>query len=139
MKQFLFTYATALTLLLLIDGAWLVTTSRLLYYPYLQHLFAAQPQLLPALLFYLLYTGGILIFVILPVQQGAHSMLISCLYAALYGALFGLVAYGTYDLTNWATMRNWPSFITMIDMCWGASMTSIVSVLTIALTQFARP
>lgn len=138
MKQFLVTYAIALTLLLLIDGAWLLATSRLLYAPYLQHLLATHPQLIPVIIFYLLYTLGVVLFVVSPVQQASHLLPVSCLYAALYGALFGLIAYGTYDLTNAATLRDWPSIITIIDMTWGACMTGIVSALTIGIAQISR-
>jgi uncharacterized membrane protein len=78
----------------------------------------------PGILFYLLYLVGILCFVARPaIASGRWSTAIG------YGALFGLVAYGTYDLTNYATLRSWSLALTVSDMAWGAFLTAVSSTL----------
>jgi uncharacterized membrane protein len=80
----------------------------------------------PGILFYLLYLIGILFFVSRPaLETGRWNT------ALAYGALFGLVAYGTYDLTNYATLRPWSLGLTVSDMVWGAVVTAVASALGI--------
>ena len=82
----------------------------------------------PGILFYLLYLIGILFFVVRPaLQAGGWTT------ALAYGALFGLVAYGTYDLTNYATLRPWSLGLTVSDMVWGAVVTAVASALGIVV------
>jgi uncharacterized membrane protein len=79
----------------------------------------------PALVFYLLYIVGLVIFVILPaVNSGSWK------HALLFGAFFGFLAYATYDLTNQATIRDWPFVMTVVDMAWGTILSAVVSVVT---------
>jgi uncharacterized membrane protein len=83
---------------------------------------ALQFRVVPSLLFYLLYMIGILFFVVRPaLQAGGWTT------ALAYGALFGFVAYGTYDLTNYATLRPWSLGLTVSDMVWGAVVTGVAS------------
>ena len=78
-----------------------------------------------AILFYLLFIVGLVIFVISPaIEKG------SWLLALLYGALFGLITYATYDLTNLATLKDWPLLVTAIDLAWGAVLAASVSIIT---------
>jgi uncharacterized membrane protein len=78
----------------------------------------------PGILFYVLYLVGILFFVTRPaLAEGRWSTALG------YGALFGLVAYGTYDLTNYATLRVWSLGLTVSDMLWGAFLTAVSSAL----------
>jgi uncharacterized membrane protein len=53
----------------------------------------------------------------------------------LLGALLGLVAYGTYDLTNQATLKEWPSIVTVVDLVWGSLLTGVVSIISVAITR----
>ncbi len=76
----------------------------------------------PAVLFYLLYAAGIMVFV-LPAGHGAWQM------TALYGALFGLFTYATYDLTNYGTLKSWTATLAASDIVWGMVMTAVVSTL----------
>lgn len=74
---------------------------------------------LPAVLFYLTYTGGLIWFVSWPaLQSGTPEQ------AALNGAILGLVAFGTYEFTSWAVMRDWHPNIVMADLTWGVLMTA---------------
>jgi len=74
-----------------------------------------------ALIFYLLFIVGILVFVVLPGLE-SHSLRSTLLRAAL----FGLITYATYDLTNLATVKNWPLSVTMVDMAWGMILSVTV-------------
>jgi uncharacterized membrane protein len=77
----------------------------------------------PAIIFYLLFPLALLVLVILPaVERG------SWLRALLWGGLLGMAAYATYDLTNLATIKNWPLSITIIDIAWGAALSAITAV-----------
>jgi uncharacterized membrane protein len=81
--------------------------------------------LAPAAVFYLLYVAGIVGFAVLPaVNNGGWTS------AALRGACLGLVAYGTYDLTNQATLKAWPLQLTILDMAWGTVATSLTAALS---------
>ncbi len=75
-----------------------------------------------ALLFYFLFIVGLILFVIMPALKND-----SLLHAILFGALFGLITYATYDLTNLATIKNWPLLVTIVDLVWGAILASAVS------------
>ncbi len=114
MRTALPAYAAALVTLLVLDAVWLGTMVPALYRPALAHLLAPAPALLPAGLFYLLYAAGVVGLAVRPAWPAA----------AARGALLGLVAYGTYDLTSAATLRDWPVVITLADMAWGVVITT---------------
>lgn len=104
-----------------LDFLWLSTATRLFYRPRLGGLLNELPVWPAAIGFYLLYAAGVTLFVLRPaLAEGSTPLL-----AALFGAGFGLVAYGTYDLTNQATLKGWPLSVTMVDMVWGALLTAI--------------
>ncbi|UWF50819.1 DUF2177 family protein [Pseudomonas sp. N3-W] len=119
MKKALFAYAGTLLAFLVLDGLWLGVLMAPTYRALLGSLMLDQPLLAPAALFYLLYVVGCVVFVVLPA--------ITWRRAACLGALLGLVAYGTYDLSNWATLRGWSAQLVVIDMLWGAFATSVAS------------
>lgn len=118
---------------LVLDLVWLLYIARSLYVAELGALLKAQPNMVAALAFYLLYLGGLLLFVLLPSAEAG-----SVTRALLLGAAFGLVAYGTYDLTNLATLNGFSARIAIIDMAWGATVTGIVSGSTIWLAKAFR-
>jgi uncharacterized membrane protein len=99
---------------------WIGLIAKGLYFKTIPGL-SAQPNWLAAIIFYLLYIVGILIFVVLPNLEKGWGQ------AFLYGALFGFFAYSTYDLTNYAVMKSWPLSITIIDMAWGTALTGLVA------------
>jgi uncharacterized membrane protein len=78
-----------------------------------------------AIVFYLLFIVGLVLFVISPAVDKS-----SFVYAAILGAIFGLITYSTYDLTNLATVKNWPMAITIVDLIWGTTLSSLVSTIT---------
>lgn len=102
-----------------IDMVWLKTMRG--FYEYkLGGLLKKPPNMPAAIIFYILYILGLVMFVVLPALTTTMIW-----QAGIMGALFGLVAYGTYDLTNLATLKNWSVKMTIIDMAWGAVVTAL--------------
>lgn len=115
-------YLLTLVAFLAIDGVWLGFVARNLYRKYLGFLMTPNTVWPAAILFYLLYIVGILVLAVVPgLNAGSLGK------AALLGAVFGLVAYATYDLTNLATIKDWPLTITVIDLIWGTALSTAVA------------
>jgi len=122
-------YVAVLVTLCAGDGVWLSTMLQT-YRRALGDLLAATPAFVPAALFYLLYAAGVVTLVVLPgVTERRRGVV------AARGALFGLVAYGTYDLTNQATLRDWPAWLTVLDMAWGTVLTTVAASLAHAIAR----
>jgi len=120
--QFLKLYFLTLPVYLLVDGFWLTVVAKSFYAKHLGYLMSPKPNWFAAGIFYLGYVFGIIIFAISPaMRENSFGK------ALLLGALFGMFCYATYDLTNLATVKNWPWFITVIDIVWGATVTMIVA------------
>lgn len=122
-------YGITFVIFLILDSVWLALISPGLYQDQIGHLLAAQVNWAAAVLFYLLFIAGLVVFAVKPsLHQDSWKS------ALKTGAFFGLVCYATYDLTNQATMREWPLMITVIDLLWGmfiCAMTTAISFLTI--------
>lgn len=131
MKTVLIAFFTSFISMLIIDGVWLTTMTKRFYSPLLSHLMAKTPQLLPAIIFYFIYIAGLVIFIILPAMQNKTALLT----VFFLGAFLGLIAYGTYDLTNQATLKDWPVIVTIVDLIWGSLLTGVVSVISVYLTR----
>lgn len=114
MPQFFVAYAASAVTLLAMDVIWLNVANGLLYRPQLGDKLSDQPNLAVAAGFYLVYVIGVVVFAVLP-AYGARAPLT----ALGLGALLGLVAYGTYDFTNLATLRDWPLMVSVVDLIWG--------------------
>jgi uncharacterized membrane protein len=114
--------ATALVFLGL-DAVWLRLSASLLYRPLLGVLLRDDFALAPAALFYLIYTIGIVVFAISPVLPSGQWT-----EAGLRGLFLGLFGYAVYDLTNQATLRNWPVTITVADLVWGTLLTAVAAI-----------
>jgi uncharacterized membrane protein len=119
-------YFIALLFFLAIDSLWLGLVAPGFYRAQIGHLMAEQPNLIAAGVFYLLFIAGLLIFVIEPGLQNP-----SLWNAGVRGAFFGLVTYATYDLTNLATLADWPLLVTGVDLLWGTFLSAVVTLLTI--------
>jgi uncharacterized membrane protein len=115
-------YLVSLAAFFAIDMLWLGLVARSFYQQYLGFLMAPSPNWFVAIMFYLLFVAGILVFVVLP-GLGADSLKTTLLRAAL----FGLIAYATYDLTNLATLKDWPALLSIVDMLWGTVLSVLVS------------
>lgn len=125
-------YLSSLVSLLVIDAVWLTVMVKRFYVPNLGGIMSSSPKLLPAAIFYLLYTVGVVFFIIKPALIGDFGLL----KVFAYGAFFGLIAYSTYDLTNHATIDNWPVVVTVVDMAWGAFVTGTVSLIAVYVTRY---
>ena len=107
-------YSAALIVFGALDAIWLTTMASRLYRPALGEILLDNLRIAPAIAFYFLYPIGLVVFAAMPaVRSGSAGM------ALAYGALFGLLAYATYDLTNYATLRNWTLQITIVDLIYG--------------------
>ena len=121
MLYYLKVYAASLVGFFAIDIVWLAVVAHGFYRKHLGFLLADQPNWWAAIPFYLLFVAGMVVFVIAPSLQAG-----SIWRALLLGAFFGLVTYATYDLTNHATVKNWPWIVTVVDLCWGAVLSASV-------------
>ncbi|NLX82984.1 MAG: DUF2177 family protein [Clostridiales bacterium] len=115
-------YLVTAAVFLAIDLLWLGLVAPKLYKQHLGHLMAEKTNFLAAGVFYLLYVAALLVFVINPAIASG-----SVWQALLKGAFLGLVMYATYDLTNLATLMDWPLNITLIDLLWGSFVTAATS------------
>lgn len=120
MLKYSVAYGASAAAFLAIDFIWLSIASRLIYRPLLGDLLAETPKLSIAAAFYLVYAVGIVVFAVMPAVAAK-----SLATALMLGALLGLVAYGTYDITNLATIRGWPATVSIIDIIWGTMLTAV--------------
>ncbi|RSZ59019.1 DUF2177 family protein [Massilia atriviolacea] len=120
MRKLLLPYLILIAGMVLLDVLWLGFIARDLYDDGIGHLMAAEPRFGPAIAFYLLYAVGLMVFALAP--HGARRSLRATLAAA---GLFGTLAYATYDLTNLATLRDWPLSVALMDIAWGCIASTL--------------
>jgi uncharacterized membrane protein len=121
-KQMLVMYALTLAVFFLIDMVWLGVVAKGFYRKHLGAMLSPKVNWAAAILFYFLFIAGLLVFVIGPALAAAAP-----LRALLFGALFGLISYATYDLSNLATLKDWPVIVTVVDLIWGSVLGGSVS------------
>lgn len=121
MLRYLITWVAVAAVFLAIDAVWLAYVAKGFYQKHLSGLLREEFLMAPAALFYLFYAFCLVVLVIVPAVRMASPW-----QAVLLGALLGLCAYGTYDMTNLATIKGWPVIVSVIDMAWGASITAFV-------------
>ena len=117
----------------ILDFVWLGFIAKKLYWGEMGKLLLDKPNMIPALIFYVIFVVGVVVFVVNPALAKD-----SWQYALGLGAFFGFVAYATYDLTNLATMKGFSAKIVIIDMIWGAALTAVVAAGTVFLVQMIR-
>lgn len=115
-------YLVTAVVLLILDVIWLSVAAGALYRPYLAPLLRDGFDPVAAVLFYVVYVAGIVVFVISPKLGDSRRWAVTA-----RGAFFGLVAYATYDLTNQATLRDWSIVVTVADLCWGTFLTAVAA------------
>lgn len=118
-------YLIAVVIFFSIDMVWLGVVAKKLYREQIGYLLSPSPNWIAAIVFYLLYIIGVVFFVVNPALEKS-----SWKYALLAGVFFGFITYATYDLTNLATIKDWPLKITIIDLLWGSFLGGSVSLLT---------
>ena len=119
MTRFFIAYAGTLLVMVALDMVWLGVIAKPFYQQGIGHLMAERPNIAVAVLFYLVYAAGLVIFVL---TAGTETPGWS--RTLLMGALFGFFAYATYDLTNLATLRDWPVGLAALDMAWGTFVSA---------------
>jgi uncharacterized membrane protein len=129
-KQMILLYFLTLAVFFVIDMIWLGIIAKGFYRRHLGPLMTPKVNWLSAVLFYLLFIVGLLVFVIRPALDAGAP-----LQALLYGALFGLISYATYDLTNLATLKDWPVIVTVVDLIWGTVLGGAVSFISLLLSR----
>jgi uncharacterized membrane protein len=115
-----------------IDFVWLTNMTERFYKPVIGPILAPKPDMVAAVLFYVIYIGGIVFFAIAPaLRDGGWTR------AALNGAVLGFVAYATYDLTNQATLATWSVRLTVVDLAWGTTLTMLSATVGYFAAAFA--
>jgi uncharacterized membrane protein len=116
-REFAKHFPLVLATFLLLDAAWLGLVAPRFYQSQIGYLLRDTPNWYAAGVFYLVYISGLTIFVVTPAIRGQ-----SLWWGVAKGAWFGVVTYATYDLTNLATIRDWPLLVTLVDLAWGATL-----------------
>ena len=120
--QLVSAYFVALLIFGAIDAVWLSIMGPLLYRPVLGDILLDSLRVGPAIAFYALFPFGIVMFCVVPALKAD-----SAVTALLYGLAFGAIAYATYDLTNYATLKNWNFQITVLDITYGAFASGVAA------------
>ena len=124
-SRILLTYAVSVPVFFAVDMIWLGVIAKGFYRKALEPLLTPNINWTAAIVFYFLFLVGILIFALLPGMEKR-----SLKYTVLMAALFGFIAYATYDLTNLATLRDWPLMLSIVDMLWGAFLSASTAAIT---------
>jgi uncharacterized membrane protein len=128
--MFIKLYLIALPVFFLIDMIWLGLVAKSFYANQIGHLLKPEVNWVAAIIFYLLFIVGLIVFVVSPAMEAG-----SWKHAVVYVALFGLITYATYDLTNLALAKDWPLLVTIVDLIWGAFLAASVSTITFLIAS----
>lgn len=120
--KIIYTFAAMATTFIAMDLLWLGVIAKKIYHDQIGFLLRQTPNWIGAISFYILFIIGVMIFCVLPAVEKD-----SLNHAILYGALFGFFTYMTYELTNYAVIKDWPLTIVPIDIAWGIILASVVS------------
>jgi len=131
--MFIKMYLVTLFVFFAIDMVWLGLIAKSFYQSQIGYLMKATPNWTAAIIFYLLFIVGLVVFVVAPsLAKQSWSQ------ALLLGALFGLICYATYDLTNLSTIKNWPILVTVVDLIWGTVLSASVSYISYNVIRFLK-
>ena len=134
MKTYALAYLATAVVFLGLDFLWLSVMGPALYRPVLGESVLEKFNLIPALFFYVIYVAGIVVFAVSPALDNGRWTT-----ALLYGALLGFFCYATYDLTNQATLKQWSTLLTVVDMAWGTLVTAAAAtVASLLINAFAK-
>ncbi|MFK3690193.1 DUF2177 family protein [Agrobacterium tumefaciens] len=129
MKTYIAAYVLTLVAFLVIDFIWLSTMASRLYRPAIGELLADNFRAAPAIIFYLIYAAGLTFLAVRPALLSGEWT-----SALLYGAVVGFMAYATYDLTNQATLKTWPTTLTIADLVWGTFVSAAAATIGYLVT-----
>lgn len=120
--KIIYLYLLTVPVFFAIDMLWLGVFAKNFYQNALRPLLSDSVNWPAAIIFYLIFIAGVIIFAVLPAIEKE-----SLKHALIYGAIFGFIAYATYDLTNYSTLKDWPLSVTLVDMVWGAVLSGSVA------------
>jgi uncharacterized membrane protein len=129
--KYVYLYILTFIVFLAIDFVWLNWIAKNLYSEKIGHLLAENPNLIAAGVFYLLFVAASLVLAVLPGYEAQ-----SLTKTIMLGAIFGMITYATYDLTNLATLKEWPLSVTIIDIIWGTSLSTATAVAGYYIANF---
>jgi len=132
MKVAFFSFFIIIISIIFIDGLWLALMLKRFYVRNIGHLLNDLIAIWPAVIFYVLYGIALNVFVVLPALKNNTGYL----ELLPLGLLFGMVTYGTYDLTNQVTLKNWPWIVTVIDIAWGSCLAGAASLISTFVTRY---
>ncbi len=124
-------YFLTVPLFFIIDLIWLGVVAKSFYQKNLKYILSPNVNWTAAIIFYVIYIAGILIFAVVPAAAKG-----SLRYAVVWGALFGFFTYATYDLTNLALLKDWPLKIVVVDILWGVVLCSTVAALSFYIAKW---
>jgi len=130
MPQTVIAYVTTAVVFFAVDYVWLSQVATRFYFDRIGHLLMDKPNLVAAGMFYAVYVAGIVIFAVAPALRGE-----SLVTAIVYGALFGFFTYATYDFTNFATLKDWPVVVVVVDVAWGTFLSALSASFGYTLTR----
>jgi len=131
MFYYLKLYISTLIVFFAIDLLWIGIVARTFYRKHIGFLLAPSPNWIAAIIFYLLFILGLLFFVVVPgLKENSFKT------TFIRAALFGLITYSTYDLTNLATVKDWPLLVTAVDMIWGTVLSLAVSLVSFMIGKW---
>jgi uncharacterized membrane protein len=130
MYSYIIPYIVACISLAAVDFFWLAFVAKDLYRGAIGHLMAVPFYVPGIVLFYFTYIAGLMYFAIVPNLGGTLAG------AFFAGALFGFFAYATYDFTNLATLRDWPMWLTFVDIAWGTFLSGATTMLTVWVMRY---
>lgn len=128
---FLKLYAIAVPVFFVIDLIWLGIVAQAFYQDQIGQLLKPNVNWWAAIVFYLLFVAGIIVFVVQPALEKE-----SWKTAVILGGFFGFICYATYDLTNLAVAKDWPLTVTIVDLIWGTVLCSMVSSITFVIARY---
>ena len=131
MIQFLKYYSVAFIVFFAIDLVWLGVVAKNMYKEHLGFIMSPNVNWVAAIGFYMVFIAGLIFFALNPAIEKNSVM-----YAFLVGGFFGLITYATYDMTNLATLKDWPVFITVVDIIWGTVLCSLTTTVSFLVLKF---
>ena len=123
-------YVLTVPVFFAIDIVWLGVIARGFYRRQLGFILSPDVNWVAAVTFYLIYIAGIIFFAVRPALASGRLS-----EAALIGGLFGFFTYATYDLTNMATIKDWPLKIVVVDILWGTCLCALVAGLSFLIAR----
>ena len=124
-------YLVSLAVFFAIDILWLGFIAKDYYRAQIGHLMAERTNWPAAIIFYSIFIGGLVLFAVNPALEQE-----SWTHALKMGAVFGFMCYATYDMTNLATLRDWPVVITVVDIAWGTALNSLTATISYFIIRF---